>query len=390
VPADDLADAVRPARWRALIVHSATVVVLLVGVFHYYDSTNGFTALIGFGGKQAASVVPALRDLPHQVMPAGSAGYDGQFYAQMAVDPLLKDPLTDSAMDDAPLRARRILLSWTAYLIGLGRPAWILQVFALQNVLAWIALTFVLRRWFALTTARGLALWLGTLFSAGLLWSVRFALLDGPSLLLISLAVASIESGRRWLAASICGIAGLARETNVLTLVGLIDPAEWKSRRSIVRQVGLVALALIPLAIWFDYIHAIYRSRIFTSGETLARPFAGAVWRTHLALEQFGGGAYRPAAMTFALVAAFVTQIGFLVARPRWKEPWWRIGVAYAALLPLLGQPLWTGTLPTVIRVELPLLVAFNVGLRDVERHDTFWLLLACGNLSLLLQPLFG
>jgi hypothetical protein len=387
VSVDDRAGA-RAARWRALIVHVAAIGVLLSAVARYYDSSNGFTALIGFGGKQAASVVPAIRDLPHSVM-RGTSGYDGQYYAQMAVDPLLKHPLTDSAMDEAPLRARRILLSWTAYVLGFGRPGWILQVFALQNVFAWIALTFVLRRWFAMTTPRGLALWLATVFSAGLLWSIRFALLDGPSLLLISLAVASIESGRRWLAACICGIAGLARETNVLSLSALTDPAEWTSARLIARQVGLVLLALVPLAIWFDYIHAIYRSEIFTSGETLARPLAGALWRTHVALEQLGDGAYKPAAMTCAMVAAFGTQVGFLVARPRWKEPWWRIGIAYAALLPLLGQPLWTGTPPTVIRVELPLLVAFNVGLRGVSRADAFWLLLACGNLSLLVQPLF-
>src|SRR6186713_857666 len=57
VPADDLAGAVRPARWRVLVVHSATIAILLGGVASYYDSSSGFTALIGFGGKQAASVV---------------------------------------------------------------------------------------------------------------------------------------------------------------------------------------------------------------------------------------------------------------------------------------------------------------------------------------------
>jgi hypothetical protein len=64
------------------------------------------------------------------------------------------------------------------------------------------------------------------------------------------------------------------------------------------------------------------------------------------------------------------------------------MGIGFAALLPFLGQPLWTGALPTVVRVELPLLVAFNVGLLHVKRADLFWTLLACGNATLLLEPL--
>jgi hypothetical protein len=307
----------------------------------------------------------------------------------MAMDPLLERPSTDRAMDEAPLRARRILLAWTAFALGLGRPAWILQAFALQNVLAWIALTFVLRWWFDLTTMRGLALWLVTLFSAGLLWSIRLSLLDGPSLLLLAIAVGAIESGRRWTGAIVCGIAGLARETNVLSVFGLIDPARWKDWRSIVRQAGLVALALLPLALWFDYIHAIYRSAIFTSGETLASPFAGMLWRASVAARDVGHGVYRPASATVGIILAFATQIGWLIVKPRWREPWWRIGIAYAAMLPFLGQPLWVGALGTVIRVELPLLLAFNIGLRTVRHEPLFWVLLACGNITVLLQPLF-
>ena len=387
MPTKDLAGA-SPVRLRSRVIHAGAIILLITGVLRYYDPTTGFTALIGFGGRQADSVIPAVRDLPHHIM-RGTAGYDGQFYAQMALDPLLEQPLTDKAMDEAPLRARRILLSWTAYVFGLGRPAWILQAYALQNVFAWIALTVVLRRWFELTTMRGLALWLTTIFSAGLLWSIRYALLDGPSLLLISLAVAAVESGRRWTAAAICGIAGLARETNVLSVAGLIDSVEWRRPRSIPRQLGQVVLALAPLAIWFDYIHSIYRWRIFTSGETLARPFGGALWRTRLAIAQLGGGDSWPAVVTCAIVIAFVTQIGLLVSRPRWGEPWWRIGIAYAMLLPWLGQPLWSGALPTVVRVELPLLVAFNVAVSGVQRNYVFWLLVAGGNLTLLLQPLF-
>jgi hypothetical protein len=369
------------------VIHLSAVALLLAGVLRFYDSPNGFTALISFGERYSASVVPALRDLPHRVS-SHSEGYDGQFYAQMALDPLLRDPATDRAQDEPALRARRILFSWTAYLLGLGRPAWILQAFALQNVLSWLLLGVLLRRWFDLETPRGIALWLVTVFSAGLLWSIRRALLDGPSLLILALAVASIEKGRQWTAAILCGLAGLARETNTLAVFALLDPWTWTTRRSVARAAGLVAVALAPLAIWFDYIHSIYRSRIFTSGETLAFPFAGFLWRAGVASKQILAGAVGRDLPTIVIVLAFVTQIGWLVARPRWRDPWWRIGIAFAALFPFLGQPLWAGTLPTVVRVELPLLLAFNVGLLHVKRAGLFWTLLACGNATLLLEPL--
>lgn len=371
---------------RARVVHAAAILVLLAAVSRYYDRATGFTALVGFGDKQAASVVPALRDLPHEIA-RGSNGYDGQFYAQMAFDPLLRDPATDHAMDDAPLRARRILLSWTSYALGVGRPAWILQVYALLNVMTWIALSVVLRRWFPLISPRGLFLWLLTLFSAGLMWSVRFALLDGPSLLLLALAMAALESGRRWLAALVCGIAGLARETNVLGICGLIDPGEWRRPRSIARQLALVATALLPLAVWFDYIHSIYRSLIFTSGETLTTPFAGMLWRVGVGLN-LEKSSVQQAGFVVLMVVAFATQIGWLLARPRWHDAWWRVGVAYAALLPFLGPPLWTGTPPTAVRVELPLLLAFNIGLVRVQGVAAFWTLASLGNAAIVLQPL--
>jgi len=370
---------------RASVVHVAAILVMVAAVSRYVDRTTGFTALVGFGDKQAGSVVPALKRLARES--AGSTGYDGQFYAQMAVDPLLRDPATDRAMDEAPLRARRILLSWTAYALGAGRPAWILQAYALQNVIAWIALSFVLRRWFPLASPRGLCLWLLTLFSAGLMFSVRFSLLDGPSLLLLSLAVASIESGRRWLAAIVCGIAGLARETNVLSVLGLIDPRQWTRPHSIVRQLALVSTALLPLALWFDYIHSIYRSLIFTSGETLARPFAGLVWRIGVDLNLEKSSVQQAASVTLMIVA-FATQVGWLLARPRWQDPWWRIGVAYALLLAFLGQPLWSGTPPAAVRVELPLLLAFNIGLLGVHRAAPFWILAGLGNAAVVLSPL--
>ena len=97
---------------------------------------------------------PALKAVPHYQYPLW-ASYDGQFYAQRALDPLLRDPTIDRGMDLAPFRARRILFSWTAYGLGLGRPAWILEAYALQNVVCWLIIALLLVRWVPVTSWRG-------------------------------------------------------------------------------------------------------------------------------------------------------------------------------------------------------------------------------------------
>jgi len=100
-----------------------------------------------------------VKDAPHYVHDQ-SSGYDGQFYAQLAVEPLLRDRRLDAAIDSPPYRARRILFSWTAYAAGLGRPARILEVYALQNVIAWLLLAWVLLRWFPPSAPRNVVPWI--------------------------------------------------------------------------------------------------------------------------------------------------------------------------------------------------------------------------------------
>ena len=66
-------------------------------------------------------MLPSVRDVPRRVY-VDSMGYDGQFYAQLAVDPLLQSPGIENALDAPAYRARRILLSWTAYVFGFRTP----------------------------------------------------------------------------------------------------------------------------------------------------------------------------------------------------------------------------------------------------------------------------
>jgi hypothetical protein len=369
----------------AYLPHLIAIVAFIACIGRFYDAREGFTSLIGFGSVFASRQVAAVASLPRHVY-RRSSGYDGQFYAQMATDPLLKDPATDRAMDDMPLRARRILFAWTAYVAGLGRPWWIVQAYALQNVVCWIALSLLLLRWFEPGTTRMVALWTATLFSGGLLWSVRFALLDGPSLLMIAAAVAAVERNRSWLAAAVLGVASLGRETNLLA-ISILPPAKW-SWSATARVAVQAVLVTAPLVIWFDYLYSLYRDQIYTSGGTISLPFSGLAWKLQMVWADAASHGIR--ALTRAGVMTLVSvivQAGYVLIRLEGRSPWWRLGVAYAGLLLLLGRPLWEGELPTAMRVMIPLALAFNVLLRDCLDPRRFWSLLIAGNLTVLYAP---
>lgn len=143
---------------------------------------------IHFGTRAADEMVPGLRDVPLRVVP-NSPGYDGQFYAQLAVDPLLLDAATGEALDNPSYRARRILFSWTAFLIGLGQPRLVVHACAIQNALFWVVLALLLMRWFPAQDFRSFCLWFGCMFGHGAIVSVVWALPDGPSLLFLGLGV---------------------------------------------------------------------------------------------------------------------------------------------------------------------------------------------------------
>ncbi|HEY7056420.1 MAG TPA: hypothetical protein VH458_07850 [Vicinamibacterales bacterium] len=354
--------------------------VFLSSVARFYHPGTGFTALIGFP-EGADDQAPALRGLPHYQYPAW-ASYDGQFYAQRALDPLLRDPQVDRGMDSAPFRARRILFSWTAYVLGFGRPAWILEVFALQNVASWLLLAWLVTRWLPLRSPRALSLWFACLFSHGLLWSVRFALLDGPSLLLTMLAVRAAEQGRRGLSGTIAGINGLGRETNVLGALAQPPPG---SLRDAFRLVGALALVALPLLIWEDYLRSIYRSTIFADTGQLAIP-GTAVMSTvaRLVKATRAAGVLSVPGLQLGIVVSVVVQAVYVVVRPRPDVPCWRVAAGYIVLMLLINRVLWDPVTGAITRVMLPLTVSFNILLQRETSAARFWAWFVAGNLHVL------
>jgi hypothetical protein len=356
------------------------IILFLLSVAQFYHPGTGFTALIGFpAGQQSAA--PAMQAVPHFEYPPW-ASYDGQFYAQRALDPFCRDPLVDRAMDLAPFRARRILFSWTAYLFGLGRPVWIIEAYALQNVGCWLLLAWLLARWIPPVTGRGLALWTACMFSHGLLWSVRFALLDGPSLVLIVCAVWAVEAGRPLLSAVIVGIAGLGRETNIL--VGTAQPVP-EERREWIRIVMAAALVLLPLLIWEDYLRSIYRSTISAGADSLATPGEGLWFRWTQTVEALGQDRFLSLAwLPFGLLSSVIVQAIYVLLRWDYRSAWWRVAVAYVVLMLLLDRVLADPNTGAITRVLLPLTVGFNILLARESRPLRFWPLFVAGNLHLL------
>jgi len=333
-----------------------------------------------------------MREVPHFSYPPW-ASYDGQFYAQRALDPLCRDPQVDHAMDLAAFRARRILFSWTAYALGFGRPVWIIEIYALQNVVCWLLLAWLLARWIPPVTGRGLALWTACLFSHGLLWSVRFALLDGPSLLFIALAVRAVEAGRPLVSAAIVGIAGLGRETNVLVVAAQPFP---RDRRGWIRLAIAIALAALPLLIWEDYLRSIYRSTITAGAEpemVMPGTLLAARWMQTLA-ELRKQGILSGAWLGFGAVTAVIAQAIYVLVRPELRAAWWRAAVPYVALLLILDRTLVDPNTGAITRVLLPLTAGFNILLTRETHRVRFWSWFAVGNLHLLwawrVMPLLG
>jgi hypothetical protein len=362
--------------WR--IARLAVVAAFLAACARYYHPDSGFTSLIRFSTASHDTQLTAVRDLPKDEQPGG---YDGAFYAQMAIDPLLKNPEIDRALDEPPYRGRRILFSWTAYALGFGDPWRILQIYAVQNIACWLLLAWLL--WYVIpqTGAKSFALWTGTLLAHGLLVSVWLAVTDGPSALLIAVSTLYAERGRQWLAAIVLGVAGLARETNVLAVTML---TKWVARdaRSWLRVGASLLIAAAPLVLWMDYLRSIYRQRALAGGDHFTPGLDGVIWKLHLVSAELRAAPFdvRTLFDVTALIGFFAQGafVVWMLARHR-RSPWAIVAVTYFALALIVKPAVWEGWPGAFTRVALPLTIGANV---LMSREQTPWWLIAVANLG--------
>lgn len=363
----------RPAYWIATLFFAVLVLAK-------FDAHTGFASLLRFGDQWQPHQLPAIRALPLPTV-ANSAGYDGQFYAQVALDPLLRDPALATALDSPAYRARRILAPATAAVVGLGQPWWTLQAYALLNVASWVAFAWLLRGMIPDPGWLGFARWAGCVFSMGVLDSVRQSLVDLPAMLLLLLAVRSQIKARTTGSAAWLSLAALTKETSLLgSLALLFHPKSNASGHA--RRLALFAVTAVPLGLWSLYVASRFPPLDGSNGlGNFSFPLVGAFDQLSLSLRELSRGNL-DGRYSFAVLAllSLAVQAFVLWRRPQPDSPWWRLGVAYSVLLLFFGAWVWSGYW-AVCRAVLPLTIAFNLLL---PANRTFWPLWIVGNLTLL------
>ncbi len=365
-------------RWFWPLVFALLAAGFTVQVARFYHPVYGFTSLIQLDSSSEAAMLPELHERPVYVHRA-TGGYDGQYYAQLACRPTLRDPALLQAIDNLGYRARRCLASWTAWLLAFGNPTRALDIYTLINPVCWLALAALLLFVFPPRSLHDFIAWSGLLCSAGALASVRLALTDLPALTLILAAAVLYQRQRTSGAVGLLAAAILARETSLLTFPAFCG----ETRKSTALR---AAACVAPLALWYAYIR-------FTLGagsdgwDNLTWPGISFLAKWRFCLGDLGNKKYPLLAWTSLLSMIGITvQAGWLIVRPAWKNIWWRLGIGHVGLMLMLGWAPWEGYPGAATRVLLPLQLAFNA-LAPRTRTGLFWLIL--GNLSFASGLLF-
>ena len=229
---------------RALDRHAVLAVVLGAAVF--WAAALGVIAFVRYSGDLRAFLClgdlvahpAALADAPR----TGTYGYDGQYYAALATDPLLLHAETARSLDAPAYRATRILIPAAAYVLALGNGplavllyqwlCWGLAIAAVGIVAAWL-LAEGRRPWPAFLLA----------ISAGLVVSIIRTTPDAAALALLLAALFLQRRNRAGWAVVALAAAVLARETSLLALPALAV-AELRRRKPAVA----LAFAGVPAA----------------------------------------------------------------------------------------------------------------------------------------------
>lgn len=340
------------ARSRSIRLAAVAFVLLFVG--WRWDRATGFTGLPRFGEDLKARRLPVLQALP--IKDAPHSGYDGQFYAQIAVEPHVTSPDLGRALDKPSYRPRRILLPLLAYGLGAGQPWFVLQIYALLNTAAWLWLALIFWRLLPRNDWRHTAAWLGAMLSVGALDSVRLALTDLPAALLLVLAAIAMERGRERIAAVWCLLAGFTREISVVGAL-LVRSAAGPGRAFILR-----AASTGPVLLWCAWLAWRLPGPVGHEGN-IDWPAFAFLRQLESNLRLVIAGNFNPL-VVFGVLGGLGLAAQSLFVLGEWRafgtNAWVRMALPFAALFWLIGADPWLDY-RAVARDCLPMTLVFNL-----------------------------
>jgi len=199
-------------------------------------------------------------------------GFDGQFYHLIAHDPFL-DRGYAASVDNPRLRWRRILVPLAAYVLGMGRSAWVdFAYFAVTAGFVFLGVYWLAR----------LAQQHGLHASVGLVFLTLPAVFMSLERMTVDLALAALTVGfvvylrnPGWKLFLVLAAAPLARETGLLLLAGYGAHAllnrNW-------RAVACSTASGLPFGLWVAFVHTHTPSDATAWAATF--PFSGLLRRT--------------------------------------------------------------------------------------------------------------
>ncbi len=285
----------------------------------------------------------------------GSAGYDGQMFLTLALDPTLRHADTYAALDNPQYRYRRIGYPLLGYIIGLGRPAAIPYALVLVNVLACAAIVLLGTRISRFSPARvelpsysSLIL----LTAPGLWVSLCLSTADLLAAVLLVAGLLAMRMQRDSLAAISLCCACFVREIYLASLLvlGLFEYAKGKRCAAL-----WFMLAAIPPILWILFIRFSVSAGTSGTHENLGIPVIGIieVIRSVIGRELSAANMFEIFCLFLLLSTAVVVSVGTLMTRH--NPPPEYIAVLPFVLLLVLSRPQILDYHGGYLRVFLPL-----------------------------------
>ncbi len=352
-------------------------------VIKHFSRETGFTNLICFGSEFFKNAPSTVKSAPLAVQTPW--GYDGEFYAMIATDPLLLNPELKPALDIPSYRARRIAVPVLAWCAGLGKPAWILQCYSVANLFFWYLLFAGMIYFLKPRTLRDFLCVGACCLTSGVLFSIQRALLDLPA---ATFAFYSATLSGEFAVAALA-VAILTKDSYMMSLGVMARPFE-ETQESVAQRIWRFAKPLVPFVVWCSYVY--WKWGVASQGQNFSWPMEG-----YLSAFLRGWKLYNGHHMLFPFTemvapVSLVIQIVYLLLVARsYRSPYWRIGAGFAIASIFLSSDVFVEQM-SFCRDTIMVTMAFNIGLMQ-NKPRGFLLWFVAGNIGLttgLMQFVWG